>query len=171
MLKVQCVWNRKGRSGDSCLCLVMSGSSTGATWWLGWLGSCGPELPGALFTDVSGGCVVSLLGHQLGLVATASPRHLGFLRVWGSGRLDSFLTVQGSEGECPKRTVWKLYDCFWLTFRSHVASLLHPVGYKWVTKDAADSVEEGIDPTSWWEGCQRVCGPALKRTVRSLAIE
>lgn len=142
MLKVQCVRNWKGHSGDSCLCSVMARSSTGETWWLGWLDSCRPELPGTIFTNVSCGCVVSLLGHQLGLGALASPRHLGFLRVWphlgflrwGQGDWTPSLQFRAPKVSVPKELRGSCMTFFDLTFRNHIASLLHPVGYKWVTK-------------------------------------
>lgn len=135
------------------------------TW--GWIDSCGSKSSGTIFTRVLWLCHLSFGtsaragGHSISMwplhVAWASLKY-GGVRVVGL-----FIIVQGSKVECPKRTKWKLYDLSWLILRSHIASLLlHSVGYKWVTKYWPDSIEEGIQPISWWEEYQIICGSVLK---------
>lgn len=95
----------------------MEGTVASANVWdLDWgdlmiggdLAAGGSESPGIIFTHVSGDCAVTLLGHNLGLVAIAcpcaSPCNLSFLRVWCQGGWTSSL-LRAPEVSVPKNYV------------------------------------------------------------------
>ena len=135
----------------------------------GWPDSWGPQSPGIIFTHVSGGCAVSLLNSSWGLsmwplsVAWASSVW------WCQGGWTSLLFRAPKVG-VPKELYGSCMIFFWFIFRSHTVSLLlHFNGFKRVTKDGPDSIEEGHRSPPLVERSQRICGLVWK-TVTQLAL-
>lgn len=156
------------------------GTAVSAHWcqrgpWLGryddWgrCDSCGPESFGTNFIRVLGGRQSSGTSARAGSHSISTwPLHVAWAssKYGGVGVVGLLHHSSGLQKWVSQKNYGSCMTFFWFTLKSR--SIILSVGYKWVTKDGLDS-EEGLDPISWWEECQRICGSVLNNTVYSLA--